>query len=105
MIPSWAYLDEQDRSAFRSAHAFLNNRLAEASTVEWAAELGPDKRIERIAIEHLLDSQGAEIVKEPWATAWRLIEESWSEKPVEHGPSTSIYSVQARLGAGDRSGA
>jgi hypothetical protein len=105
MIPSWAYLDEQDRSVFRSALAFLNRRLAEASTVEWAAQLGPDKRIERIAIEHLLNSQGADIVKEPWATAWRLIEESWSEKSVEHGPSTSIYSVQARLGAGDRSGA
>jgi hypothetical protein len=105
MIPSWAYLDEQDRSVFRAALAFLSNRLAEPSTVEWAAQLGPDKRIERIAIEHLLSSHGASISKEPWAAAWRLIEESWSEKPIEHGPSTSIYNIQARLRAGDRSGA
>jgi hypothetical protein len=105
MIPSWAYLDEQDRSVFRSALAFLNNRLAEPSTVEWAAQLGPERRIERIAIEHLLSSQSANIAKEPWATAWRLIEESWSENPVEHGPSTLIYNIQARLRAGDRSGA
>jgi hypothetical protein len=105
MIPSWAYLDEQDRSIFRSAVAFLNNRLAEVGTVEWAAQLGPDRRIERAAIENLLGSQGGSIAKEPWATAWRLIEESWSEKPVERGQSTLVYGVQARLRASDRSGA
>jgi hypothetical protein len=105
MIPSWAYLGEQDRSIFRSALAFLNNRLAERSTVEWAVQLGPERRVERAAIEHLLSSQGGSIAKEPWATAWRLIEESWSEKPVERGPSTSIYNIQARLRAGDHSGA
>jgi hypothetical protein len=105
MIPSWAYLDEHDRSVFRSALAFLDNRLAERSTVEWATQLGPERRVERAAIEHLLSSQAASIAKEPWATAWRLIEESWSEKPIERGPSTSIYNIQERLRAGDRSGA
>jgi hypothetical protein len=105
MIPSWAYLDEQDRSVFRAAVAFLNNRLAEPRTIEWAARLEPHRRIERTAVEHLLSSQSASVAKEPWATAWRLIEESWSEKSVENGPSTAIYNVQARLRAGDRSGA
>lgn len=105
MIPSWAYLDEHDRSVFRAALSFLSNRLAEPSTVEWAARLGPDRRIERIAIENLLSSQGAAIAAEPWATAWRLIEESWSERPVESGSSTAIYEIQRRLRAGDRSGA
>jgi hypothetical protein len=105
MIPSWAYLNEQDRSVFRAALAFLSNRLAEPSTVEWAAKLTPERRIERAAIEHLLSSQRASVAEEPWATTWRLIEESWSEKPVESGPSTAIYGIQARLRAGDHSGA
>jgi hypothetical protein len=105
MIPSWAYLNEQDRSVFRAALAFLTNRLAEPSTVEWAAKLTPERRIERASIEHLLSSHRASVAEEPWATAWRLIEESWSEKPVESGPSTAIYDIQARLRAGDHSGA
>jgi hypothetical protein len=105
MIPSWAYLDQHERSVFRAAVAFLNNRLAEPSAVEWAAQLGSDRRIERSAIEHLLSTQTARAAGEPWATAWRLIEESWSEKPIESGPSTSVYNIQARLRAGDRSGA
>jgi hypothetical protein len=104
MIPSWANLDERDRLVFRAALAFLNNRLAEPSTIEWAAQLGPDRRIERIAIESLLSSQRASFAEEPWATAWHLIEESWSETPVENGPSSAIYDIQARLLAGDRSG-
>ena len=105
MIPSLAYFDEQERSVFRAAIAFLTGRLADPSTIEWALRLRPDNRIERIAIENLLDSRDGHILEEPWVTAWRLIEESWSEKLIEKGPSTAIYQIQSRLRAGDRSGA
>jgi hypothetical protein len=105
MIPSSQPFDEQERLVFRSAVEFLDNRLADHRTVEWAAELGPDRRIERAAIAHLLWVQDQTISAEPWATTWRLIEESWSEKPVERGPSTAVYNIQSRLRAGDRSGA
>ncbi len=105
MIPSWAYLDENDRSVFRAALAFLDNRLAEPSTIDWAVRLGRDRRIERAVIENLLSSQRADVANEPWATTWRLIEESWSERPVESGASTAIYEIQRRLRSGDRSGA
>jgi hypothetical protein len=106
MIPSWTSLDQHERSVFRATVAFLNDRLAEASTIEWAAGLGPDKRIERIAIENLLSNEKQlAATQEPWRTAWRFIEESWSEKPIETGPSTSVYNIRARLSGGDRSGA
>ena len=105
MIPSWAILNEQDRAAFRAAIAFLNKRLADRDTIEWALRLSPESRIERIAIENLLSSTDARVFDEPWGTAWRLIEESWLEKPLENGPSTAIYDIKARLRAGDRSGA
>jgi hypothetical protein len=105
MIPSWTFLDEQDRASFRATVAFLNKRLAESGTIAWALRLKQTDRIQRIAVVDLLSGPGARMLKEPWATAWRLIEESWSVSAVEEGASTAIYDIQARLCAGDRSGA
>jgi hypothetical protein len=105
MIPPWAYLDEQNRAVFRAAVAFLDKRLEDPGTIEWALRLKPTNRIERIAVEELLSAPGGRILDEPWATAWHLIEESWSVSSIEEGPSTAIYGIQARLRAGDRSGA
>src|SRR3984893_11157609 len=98
MIPPWTYLDEHDR-AVRAAVAFLNKRLEERGSIEWALRLKSTNRIERIAVEELLSEPGARSLDEPWATTWRLIEESWSAIAVEEGPSTAIYGIQARLRA------
>ena len=80
MIPVWAYLDEKDRAVFRATVAFLDKRLAEPATINWALRLKPNQRIERTAIEELLIGLGGRVPEEPWATAWRLIEESWSAR-------------------------
>ena len=42
---------------------------------------------------------------EPFATAWRLIEECWSTEPKKHSLSFPIYDIQKKLQSGDRSGA
>lgn len=105
MIPPWVYLDEHDRATFRAAVAFLDTRLAEQGTIDWALRLKPGQHIERTAVIDLLNSPRSQALKEPWATAWRLIEESWSASAIEEGPSTAIYGIQARLLAGDHSGA
>ncbi|MDX0948907.1 hypothetical protein GOD93_25050 [Sinorhizobium medicae] len=105
MIRPWAYLDPQDSDTFRATIAFLHKRLAEQGTIDWALRLKPGQRIERIAIERLISSPGAKDLQEPWATAWRLIEESWSSGVAEIGDGTAIYAIQRRLNAGDRSGA
>ncbi|MGD7428430.1 hypothetical protein, partial [Ralstonia pseudosolanacearum] len=104
MIPPWAYLDPQDRETFRTAVAFLNNRLSEQGTIDWALKLNPKQRIERIAIGHLLTDPSAHHLSEPWATAWRLIEESWSAPQSVERNGTAVYGIQKRLRAGDRSG-
>lgn len=104
MIPAWALLDERDQSTFRATVAFLNKRLAEPATIDWALRLKPSQRIERVAIEDMLSGPGGRVPDEPWVTAWRLIEESWSTS-TEGGPSIDIYGIQRRLRAGDRSGA
>jgi hypothetical protein len=105
MIPPWAYLGPQERETFRTVIAFLNKRLAEQGTIDWALKLKPGQRIERIAVEDLLTGLGARDLSEPWASAWRLIEESWTAPQSEGRDGTAIYGVQKRLRAGDRSGA
>ena len=105
MTRPWAYLAPQDRDTFRATIAFLHKRLAEQGTIDWALRLKPDQRVERIAIEDLLNGPGAQNLPEPWATAWRLIEESWSSGFFERDDGTTIYGIQNRLRAGDHSGA
>jgi len=105
MIRPWAYLDPKDREMFRTVIVFLNKRLAEQGTIDWALKLKPGQRIERIAVEDLLTGPGARDLAEPWASAWRLIEESWSAPQSEGRNGTAIYGIQKRLRAGDRSGA
>lgn len=105
MIRPWAYLDPKDRETFRTVIAFLNKRLAEQGTIDWALKLKPEQRIERFAVEDLLTGLGARDLAEPWASAWRLIEESWSAPQSEGRNGIAIYGIQKRLRAGDRSGA
>ncbi|NSZ59029.1 hypothetical protein FY145_14650 [Agrobacterium tumefaciens] len=105
MIRPWAYLDPKDRETFRTVVAFLHKRLAEQGTIDWVLKLKPSQRVERIAVEDLLTGLGARDLAEPWASAWRLIEESWAAPYSDVHDGTAIYGIQRRLRAGDRSGA
>jgi len=105
MIRPWAYLDPREHETFRMVIAFLNNRLAEQETIDWALRLKPWQRIERMAVEDLLIGPGARKLEEPWSSAWSLLEESWSEPLLDGRYETTIYGIQKRLRAGDRSGA
>ena len=104
MMQYWTYPEEKGTAALRTIVAFLNKRLADSSTVEWALQLNRTRRLERIAINDLLDNPRGPL-PEPFATAWHLIQESWYYELVEDGSSTAIYGIQQRLRAGDRSGA
>jgi hypothetical protein len=105
VIPAWRLLDGRELTIFRVTLAFLSGRLAEQSAINWALRLKPAQHAERTAVEHLLFYGSKGDLEEPWATAWHLIEESWSVSPVEEGPSLAVYEIQKRLKAGDRSGA
>ncbi|CAN7724380.1 hypothetical protein [Pseudomonas umsongensis] len=105
MMQDLVYLDEQDRATLQATIAFLDQRLADTGTIDWALRLKPEQRVERIAIKHLLSGPHGHTLVEPWAYAWRLIEESWSFIDIEVGPPIAIYDIQKRLRAGDRSGA
>ena len=105
VILSWASLGESDRARVRTATVFLRSRLSEPATIEWALKLEPNQHAERIAINEVLNGHPAATVKEPYATAWRLIEESWSYPTIEESASLAIDGIRKRLRAGERSGA
>ena len=104
MRPTWVNLNELDRTAFHAARAFLNGRLEERATVDWALGLKLSDTIKRLAVLDLIDSSHGRKIGEPWRSAWRLIEESWNSPAVEEHTSTGIYAVQHRLRARERSG-
>ena len=78
MILSWSDIDVQDNARFRTATVFLKGRLSEPETIDWALRLEPDRQIERAAVFSLLVGTDAPQLREPYATAWPLILESWS---------------------------
>ena len=104
MILSWSDIDVQDRARFRTAAAFLKGRLAEPETVDWALKLRPDRQIERAAIFELLVGPGSPRLREPYATAWPLILESWSYRATGDSPASALQQIRRRLRGGDRSG-
>jgi len=98
-------LNERDQTTVRSTVAFLEGRLEEKETVEWALGLGPGDVVKRWAILHLLNTPVGRDLREPWRSAWRMIEESWDTPIPDFYGRLDVYDVQDRLRSGERSGA
>ncbi len=106
MMPSWAMLDERERTVFRATVAFLKGRLEERGTIAWALSLRPTDRAQRLAVLDILDRKDGRKISEPWQSAWGMIEEFWRNPIREEGPtSVAEYTLKSRIKAGDRSGA
>ncbi len=87
----------------RCAVAFLKGRLEDKETIEWAVGLGPSEIVKRQAILNWLDREDGINLREPWRSAWRLIEESW-EEPIGRDDSWNQKTIRERFHCGDRSG-
>ena len=99
----WRQLGESDRAAFWTAAEFLEGRLSDSSSVQWALDLEPGRRTERLAIAHVLHNKEFGRLKEPWKTIWSLIEESFWGEENEIGMA-SAYEIQQRIAGGNLSG-
>ena len=97
-------LNARDQATMRSMVAFLEGRLKEKETIEWALGLGSGDVdiVKKQAILHLLDRPGGVNLREPWLSAWWLIKESWNEPSAD---SYGMLKVQVgrRLRSGERS--
>ncbi len=100
-----ASLNARDRAKMRSTVAFFKGRLETKETIEWALDFGPNDILKRRAILHLLNTSEGIDLREPWRSAWRLIEEFWDEPVLDHYGQLDVYNVQKRLRSGERSGA
>lgn len=92
---------EQNRLA--SLQAFLEGRLSERGTIDWALKEAANDRIRQLAILSLLEHPRTDL-KEPWRSAWRLIEEAWEDTQTDTA-DLRIYTLEKRINAGERSGA
>lgn len=103
MKSPWLLFNDRDRDVVRTLMAFLHGRLSERSIVEWALRSKPHEIVKRAAVLQSLELADAKELKEPWRSAWRLIEESWAQELVESS-ETDAYRVRRRITAGERSG-
>ncbi|MBT1070699.1 hypothetical protein [Pelotalea chapellei] len=100
----WGALNGRELAAYRVAIAFLEHRLEERETVEWALRLYSNDAVKRMAVYQLLDQRQSQGMREPWNTAWRLIEDSWNDPTLDDLDRFDIYSIKRRLNSGERSG-
>ena len=98
-------LNTRDRSEMRSTAALFKGNLEEKETIELALSFGPNDILKRRAILDLLSTSEGIDLREPWRSAWRLIEEFWDESVPEHYRRLGVYNVRERLRSGERSGA
>lgn len=103
MKSNWHLFNDRDRDAVRTLTAFLHGRLSERPIVEWALRSKPHEIVKRAAVLQSLEFLDAKQLKEPWRSAWRLIEESWDQE-LPQSSGTDAYRVQRRIAAGERSG-
>ena len=77
MSLGWTQLSERERAVYWSTYSYLDGRLADTSTVQWALQLSYERRAERLAIASVLHKTPNKRLGEPWSMVWELIEESW----------------------------
>lgn len=104
MKSPWLVLNDRDRDAVRTLMAFLHGRLSERPVVEWALRTKQHDIVKRAAVQQSLEFLDAKQLKDPWRSAWRLIEESWDQE-LPQSSGTDAYRVQRRIASGERSSA
>ena len=101
----WYELSEQEQTTFRVVRAFIDSRLDQRETIDWALKLGVRERSSRLAVLESVDDQRRRALGEPWSTAWRILEESWEAPNADERASLDGYDLQLRIKSGERSGA
>lgn len=99
-----AHLAIEEVEPFNLAVSFLEGRLSERTTVEWALRQGPKERTQRLAVLFVLDHPRSRELKEPWLSTWRYIEEAWGNENADEDLSHLEYDIASRIKSGEASG-
>jgi hypothetical protein len=100
--PQRVALSESDQHRLSLNIAFLNKRLQELDTIEWAITSATGDPVKRLAVQTLLDHP-ASALREPWLSGWRLIQEFW-RNAVREDADMSAFRIRQRMTEGERSG-
>lgn len=100
---NWSDLDETERATAQTVMAFLGGRLNRRDTIDWAINLSYKDFPQKLALHELLSRRSNEELSEPWLSAWRFIEESWSNPPSPERGNLDVYDIEHRIASGDRS--
>ena len=90
-------LNARDQGTVGSTAAFLESLLEEKGTIEWALRLGSNDIVKRIATLWLLNRKEGIALREPWRSAWRIIEESWNHPTVRYDLRRNEYIVKGSI--------
>lgn len=94
---------ESDARIAATVRIFISPRMEDREVFQWALNLRPYHRIERIAVQERLQ-HGVSSISPIWWEAWSILTESWgSGEPVE-GHGVERIDIARRISAGDRSG-
>ena len=105
MMQRWRSLPEAELGVFRTTIAFIEGRLSERATLEWALKLQETDVAKRWGVLEVLSRRSDRLVVEPWRTAWRLVEESWESELTMRKESLAKFDVVDRIKSGERTGA
>jgi hypothetical protein len=94
-------LEHHEMQLYRTVAAFLDDRLQESGTVEWALRLTSRDRPQIAAVAASLGSPRVRKLAAPWKEAWELIEESWAH-PIVRDHDFLEHRIEARIRAGER---
>jgi len=97
-------LSDADRAVVGTTIAFIDKRMSQGSTLDWAMRLGVGDVAQRVALLRVVSHPG-HVIDEPWRSGWRTLEESWREQRDIPEARGDVYRASARLSAGERSGA
>ena len=104
MRGNWGITRRQGPSAFDAVCAFLDGRMEEHQTLDWAIRLEPQETLKRAAVIAVLDGAKGRSMAEPWKAAWHLLEESWATQFNLDPQRSNFHSARFRLNDGERSG-
>lgn len=100
----WQQLTAPDQDKARAIRTFIANKLESRDAFKWALTAGSDSDIIKAAILDVLDHPAENVIGEPWASAWRVVEEAWSDEQFADHGDRWVYGVAGRVERGDRSG-
>jgi hypothetical protein len=104
MAPLTVLPADHERHAVTAAAAFIQGRMEERATVKWALNLKTNDAVKRPALQDILGSLRGLQIRQPWQSAWRIIEQSWVAPAISRRGAGAHYRILERIKIGDRSG-